>query len=252
MEKTTLLSFDVEEFDIPLEYGIDIPVADQLAIAREGAMIMKQILVATSVEATLFTTAFYAINFPDQIRDYCTSGHEIASHSFYHTAYSENDLLDSRLALETIIDKPVTGFRAPRLRKVGLENIRSAGYKYDSSMNPTWIPGRYNDLSRPRTLFEEDNLLRVPLSVTPILRIPLFWLLFKNIPYSLYLKMALNTLRNDGVLSLYFHPWEFANLTRYKLPSFLKRNNGLDEKLCRLIQDLKKHSAFKTITDHLD
>lgn len=131
--------------------------------------------------------------------------------------------------------------------------VKNAGYTYDSSINPTYLPGRYNNLNLPKTIFTDNGVLRVPTAVTPQLRIPLFWLAFKNIPYPLYKFWALQTLRKYGYLSLYFHPWEFINIERYTIPTYAKKPCGekLLHKLYRLVNDLKLEADFISIEKYL-
>ena len=72
-------------------------------------------------------------------------------------------------------------------------------------------------------------------------------------PYAYYKKLALGTLEKDGYLSLYFHPWEFADLSNYNIPTFIKRKSGTEllDKLNRLISDLKNEGEFSTIHSFL-
>ena len=108
------------------------------------------------------------------------------------------------------------------------------------------MPGRYNNLHLPRTMYREDGMTRVPASVSPFIRVPLFWLSFKNLPYPVYKALTLQALRKDGYLCLYFHPWEFTNIDGYGLPGYTKKLNGapLLERLYKLVNDLKKEAAF--------
>ncbi|WP_431292791.1 hypothetical protein [Pedobacter sp. P26] len=49
-----LLSFDIEEFDMPFEYGKEISFEDQIAISRAGTIAILDILDKYSVKATFF------------------------------------------------------------------------------------------------------------------------------------------------------------------------------------------------------
>jgi len=248
-----LLSFDVEEFDMPLEYGEVIELPEQLRIGQLGLEAIDAILTEHQVATTLFTTATYAIHFPTEIIKLAQQ-HEIASHTYYHSDFEDRHLLQSRLKLEEIIGKPVVGLRMPRMRKVAMAQVIKAGYQYDSSINPTYLPGRYNNLHLPRTMYYQEGMLRIPASVTNNFRIPLFWLSFKNLPYAVFKKLAIQTLRKDGYLCLYLHPWEFVDLAKYQLPSYAKRHSGdaLQQRLHQLIQDLKKEGEFATIQSYLE
>jgi len=244
---TILLSFDVEEFDIPLEYGCNLSLNEQMEIGKKGLDVISEILDIQSIECTLFTTANFAQHFPSKILQ-LSNNHEIASHTFYHSSFKKEDLKNSRGVLEAITSKKVYGLRMPRMRKIDPTWIHEAGYSYDSSLNPTWIPGKYNNLSSPRSVHCEKGLTVVPVSVSANLRIPLFWLSFKNFPYWYYKKIALQSLKKDGHLCIYFHPWEFTNIDNYGLPIMVKRKLGdqLVERLNKLISDLKSEGDFIT------
>lgn len=248
-----LLSFDVEEFDMPLEYNFNIAIETQMEIGKKGLDNLMPILNDQNYTTTLFTTANFANHYPDTIKS-LSAKHEIASHTFYHSNFTTDHLLASRIRLEEIIQKPVKGLRMPRMRQVPVADIKEAGYSFDASIHPTWLPGRYNNFHLPRTKYSEQGLIRVPASVSPNFRIPLFWLSFKNFPYAMYLRLALQTLRKDGYLSLYFHPWEFTNITVFGLPNYTTKgsDNELLDKLYRFLNDLKKQTEFITMSDFIE
>lgn len=252
MTPKILLSFDVEEFDMPLEYNFNIAIETQMEIGKKGLDNLMPILNDQNYTTTLFTTANFANKYPDSIKA-LSEKHEIASHTFYHSKFTTADLLESKIRLEEIIQKPVKGLRMPRMRQVPVGDINEAGYSYDASIHPTWLPGRYNNFNLPRTKYSEQGLIRVPASVSPNFRIPLFWLSFKNFPYAIYLGLALHTLRKDGYLSLYFHPWEFTNINDFGLPKYTIKgsDNELLDKLYRLLNDLNKHAEFVTMGDFI-
>ncbi len=248
-----LLTFDVEEFDLPLEHGIPLPVGEQMTVGKKGLDVINEILQEKTISCTLFTTANFALKYPAKIAA-LSIDHEIASHTFFHSSFKREDLKNSRQVLEAIISKKVYGLRMPRMKKIEGGWIREAGYTYDSSVNPTWIPGRYNHFRLPRTCYDENGITRVPASVSANFRIPLFWLAFKNLPYGYFKRLALQALEKDGYLSLYFHPWEFIDLSNYNLPSIIKRKSGIEllDKLKKLIADLKKEGEFSTINSFLE
>ena len=248
MTPQILISFDVEEFDMPLEYGFNLPLEKQLEIGFRGLEAITPILNQSGFATTLFTTANFADHFSSSIK-YLSNKHEIASHTYYHSFFEIEHLQSSRLKLEQITDKQVTGLRMPRMKQVPMDAIKRAGYVYDASMNPTWLPGRYNHLSKPRTYFVDQEMFRIPASVSCNLRLPLFWLSFKNFPYTYYLHLCKMALKKDGYLSLYFHPWEFVDVTGYGLPAYTTKYAGgqLLDRLYQLLEDLKLHGNFSTM-----
>ncbi|MEY2902364.1 MAG: hypothetical protein RLY89_1470 [Bacteroidota bacterium] len=252
MSGQVLLSFDVEEFDMPLEYHFPISAEEQMQVGKAGLDILMPMIDSHSVASTLFTTANFAQYYPDAIREHAVK-HEIASHTFYHSDFENEHLLQSKQVLAAISGQEIRGLRMPRMRKVAMTEVIKAGFSYDSSINPTWIPGRYNNLQLPRTVYQDQGMTRMPASVSPM-RIPLFWLSFKNFPYSLFLAWTKNTLKKDGYVCLYFHPWEFVPIEAYGLPAYTRTDCGpkLLDKLDRLIKDLKREGyEFNTMGTYL-
>lgn len=254
MAKKICLSFDTEEFDIPLESGVFVSEDVQMKVTKEGLLRVIRILDKENVRATFFVTANFANKNRDLICE-ISKNHEIASHGYYHSKFSDHDLEHSKKILESIIGKKVFGFRSPRLKKVSAEKLLEAGYSYDSSINPTFIPGRYNNFRARKIPWAEAvggrKIIRVPTSVSTIFRIPLFWLSFKNLPDSIFKLLTKNTLRKTGYLNVYFHPWEFADISKYKLPKYQKRPSGkqLGKKLLGYIQWLTGLGEFVTLSE---
>jgi peptidoglycan/xylan/chitin deacetylase (PgdA/CDA1 family) len=224
-----LLGFDVEEFDMPMEYGKELPFTEQLSISTGGTLSILELLKETGIKATFFCTANYAINQPDIILKIVNGGHEIASHGYYHSDFKPEHLAQSKAKLEEISGTKVTGFRMARMMPVDETEIHKAGYKYNSSLNPTWIPGRYNNFKKPRAWFFDQDVLQIPASVSPLVRFPLFWLSFHNLPLAMIKWISSAAHRKDGYLNLYFHPWEFTDLhqpEKFGFPSYVTKNSG--------------------------
>lgn len=238
-----LLSFDIEEFDVPAEHGVYIPLDRQIEVSVQGTNRILDILLENDVKATFFCTATFAINAPDIIKKIKEQGHEIASHGYYHSAFDVSDLLESRKRLEEISGSKIYGYRMARMMPVDEKEIYKAGYEYNSSINPTFIPGRYNNLGVSRTYFNKEGVIQIPASVSPILRFPLFWLSFHNLPTQWYRFLAARTLKKDGYINIYFHPWEFADIKErqkeYNLSYIIVNNSGND--MVRRIDSFIKH-----------
>ena len=247
-----ILSFDIEEFDLPTEYGIELPDDRQIAISEEGLNNLLDLLEEEEVPATFYCTVRFIKNVTSTTRRRLSENHkyEIASHGMHHGKLSVSDLAASRSALQELTGKEVTGFRMPRMMPVDPGELIRAGYRYDSSLNPTFIPGRYNHLSLPSVPFlEQTGLVRLPGPVTPTLRIPLFWLGLHHYPLLLYKWLCCNTHRRTGYLQLYFHPWEFVDWTKERelgaLPYLVTHRAGwqMTERLRSVVRHLKKEGA---------
>ena len=254
--KKVLLSFDIEEFDMPLEYGKSIPFAEQIRVSSEGTKIILDILKQNQITATFFSTVIFANHSSDLIRRIKMENHELASHGYFHSSFHKDHLLESKMALEKLSGTSIKGFRMPRMMPVDDEAIRSAGYLYNSSLNPIYLPGRYNNLFKPRTLFKTNGTVQLPASTTPLVRFPLFWLSFHNFPLWLYKGACVRTINNDNYLNIYFHPWEFTNLTKpeYGLPGFVSKNSGVKmiDRFTSLVKWMKKKEYhFSTISQFI-
>lgn len=253
-----LLSFDIEEFDVPKEHRVDISMEEQIKVSVEGTTRILDCLKRNQVKATFFCTANFAVHAIDIMKRIQSEGHEIASHGFYHWTFDVGDLKKSKDLLEEMTGTEVYGYRQARMMPVSEKAVSDAGYVYNSSLNPTFIPGRYMKLFAPRTYFMKENVLQVPISVTPVLRFPLFWLSCHNLPSSLYRRLCNYVHRHNGYFVTYFHPWEFFPLNEHpewKLP-FIIRNHagkGMEKRLEAFIRYFKSRNiVFGRFIDYFD
>ena len=253
------LSFDIEEFDVPREkdpdYNVDI---DGMRISAFGTRRILDILEAENVKATFFCTAKFAICNSDLIRRIHIEGHEVASHGYDHWTRSVQDIGESKKILEDIIASPVYGYRQPRMNNVDNHELVENKYSYNASMNPTFIPGRYMNLFEKRKPYYENDIWNIPASVTPILRIPLFWLALHLFPLWIYQVLSRWTLKFDKILSIYFHPWEFYPLNELEdvnISKLIKINSGdaMCSRLIEVIRIFKKHNCqFATYKQYIE
>lgn len=240
------LSFDVEEFDLPNEYGADLPLEKQLEIGQEGFQCILPWLNDLGTTSTLFTTARFGKHAAELLRE-ASQNHEIASHGVRHDTFQIGDYAESRTQLEDIVGTKILGFRRPRLQPIDVAACREAGYSYDSSENPIRLPGRYDNRHLPRTPRIDEGLLRIPISTSPRLRIPLFWLAWGNLP-RMVLRNALDrALEADGQLVLFFHPWEFVEPPPVPMPRVVRRRLGprLLERVGRELRRLATRAEFR-------
>lgn len=243
------LTFDIEEFDTPrVDYHVPIGLERQLEVSRQGTVRILDTLQGLGAKATFFTTAVFAEAYPGLVRRMVSEGHEVASHSFRHTQFHKGDYARSKEALQAITGTVVRGYRSPRMAGADSVGLAEAGYAYDSSLNPCWLPGKYNRLNEPRTIHRVGQIVEIPASVTPMLRLPLFWLSMHVLPIHLYQWLCRRTAQKDGYLNIYFHPWEFCEEIHNKelrIPFYIRRNAGerLVARLAQLIAGLKDKGA---------
>ena len=254
--KRILLTFDLEEFDLPLEFGQIISEKKMFEIPKEGLDNLLFLLDKYNIQATFFTTTIFAKKYPLLLKQ-ISKKHEIACHGYEHSDSYIQDLekiQSAKKEIEKIIGKKIKGFRAPRFEIEDINLLSGLGFSYDSSIHPTFIPGRYMNLFKKRKIHRIGDVIEVPLSVLPIIRLPIFWIAFKNLPLT-YSKIftKLNFSSNNYTM-LYFHPWEFADLSSVNIPNYIKKKNG--EELLKMLEKYilfckKNNYGFETIENYL-
>lgn len=247
-----LLSFDTEEFDVPREHGVAFTLEEGMKVSKEGTNRILDVLKSNGVKATFFCTGNFAENAPEVMLRIMDEGHEVACHGVDHWQPKATDFAESKKIVERVTGRQVYGYRQPRMFPVSDEEIQKAGYTYNSSLNPAFIPGRYMHLTAPRTWFMKDKVMQIPASVTPWVRFPLFWLSLHNLPEGLYHWLVRRTLKHDGYFVTYFHPWEFYDLKEhpeFKMPFIIKNHSGrqMMQRLDSLIKMLL-HDGHEFIT----
>ena len=253
-----LLSFDTEEFDVPREHGVDFSLEEGMKVSIEGTHRILDVLKQNGVKATFFCTGNFAEHAPEVMQRIMREGHEVACHGVDHWQPKATDFAVSKQIVERVTGITVYGYRQPRMFAVSDEEIEKAGYRYNSSLNPAFIPGRYMHLIEPRTWFMKGHVMQIPASVTPWMRFPLFWLALHNLPETLYHWLVRRTLKYDGYFVTYFHPWEFFDLKEhpeFKMPFIIRNHSGREmmQRLDGLIRMLKaRHYAFITYTEFVE
>ncbi len=244
--KKVCLSFDFEECDLPREAGVDFPLSRGLDVSREGAHIALDVLAKAGVRATIFCTLNFAENSPDVMARLLAEGHEVAAHGVDHFRPEAGDAECCKAGLKRLYGVDVVGYRQPRMFPTDDAALARAGFLYNSSLNPAFVPGRYLHLATPRVPFRKEGLVQIPASVTPFVRFPLFWLSLHLLPEWLYRWLASWTLRHDGHFMTYFHPWEFspsfsAEAKALRVSPLIRRNLGtpMADRLARLIEALR-------------
>jgi peptidoglycan/xylan/chitin deacetylase (PgdA/CDA1 family) len=263
-----LLTFDVEEFTVPVERtAVSKEERDTLfALGQEGVKKLAALLKRQQVPATIFCTYDFFCRYSGEIQELQNKGCEIALHAYAHAddyRTMDESMVFSRLsaakkAMEKKLQSPLDGFRGPGFRAPNVSVLKKLGFTYDSSLHPTYVPGKYNNLLRSRKIKKRDSLLEVPVSVVPFLRLPFSWIWFRNLPL-LYVKLCtLLNMSSSAYTLVYFHPWEFVNLqNKYHYKDFVWkatiRNTGVsfEKKLEEYITWAKTKGTFLTIHEFI-
>lgn len=243
---------------MPREHGVDFSLEQGMQVSVAGTDRILECLARNGVRATFFCTANFAESAPEVMGRIVAGGHETACHGVDHWRPAPTDVRRSKEVVERVTGRPAYGYRQPRMFPVSDSEIARAGYRYNSSLNPAFIPGRYMHLRAPRTWFMKGGVMQIPASVTPLLRFPLFWLSLHNLPECLYHSMVRRVVRHDGYFVTYFHPWEFYELgdhPEFRLPYIIRNHSGraMTGRLDRLIKMLKAMGQpFVTFNEFTD
>jgi polysaccharide deacetylase family protein (PEP-CTERM system associated) len=198
------------------------------AVIAETDWILN-VLSQNNTLATFFALGSVASAFPDLIRRIDDAGHEIASHGFSHTlVYLQtpeqfrNDTKRAKELLESIIGKPLHGYRAAEFSITrrswwALDILAEEGFLYDSSIFP--IVGRRYGVpdsplgAHPIRTSQGNCILEFPLAAVEWHKRR--WPVggggyFRLLPYRLT-KAAIRHVNQQGRPAIvYFHPYDFA------------------------------------------
>jgi peptidoglycan/xylan/chitin deacetylase (PgdA/CDA1 family) len=233
VSKPLLLTFDLEEFDLPRELGQPISPRRQVEVTDDGLQLLLPTLAAHDVRATFFVTGRFARARPERMRGLCAAGHEVGVHGLLHRddyrrmehRLAVRRLVRARELVERVIGQPVAGVRMPHLLPCPPARLAEAGFRYDATPHPTWIPGRYRGLHWPRVSLAGGRhparahlrLARLPPSrfvalVSPVRR-----------PGTMMIRLAA---AQAPYLQVYFHPWEAVSVQAYGVPAWIAWRTG--------------------------
>lgn len=225
----------------------------------EGLPRFLDLLAATEIRGTLFTTGEMARRFPDLVARIVREGHELGCHGDLHRdfttlsrAEAEEELRQSLATLRAF--GPIVSFRAPYLRFPSeyLPLLSEMGLKIDSSMARYKFGANHRIQTHDSThrIIDDRNhaaaartqaLVRIPASVTSsVLRLP-----------SLLRRPWLAALRPPVVL--FIHPWEAADFRRSSLRWDCRFRTGASALALwrKTIDDLKHDGARFVRMDEL-
>lgn len=148
-----------------------------------------------NAKATFFCLGPDVENHPELFQKIVGAGHEIGNHSFNHNhkfgllrvEEIEEEIKKTHDVIEDKLGVTPMGFRTPNYNVSGrvISCLERRGYKYDSSVLPSFVPGitSFRWLGAPTRPYKPDkesvtkkgnsDVLEMPLSVSPIMRLPI-------------------------------------------------------------------------------
>ncbi len=241
---------DLEEMRLVADMGGEQKEEEDIYdVGEKGGEVLLDLLEEQGIKATFFTTGIMAKKKGRLIRRLVKEGHELACHGYTHEDVRKN--VSSIEKAKNVLDKfsKTIGFRAP-MGKVNEEVLKEVSrlFKYDSSILPIYIPGRYNNLKYPVKPFKLDGLWEIPISCTWF-RIPIGWYWFRNFGYS-WTKFFSRFCSSPVVFNI--HPWDVVEIPeRYNVRWDHRRNwDKTIAWLKKLIDFFKKDYKITTVRNY--
>lgn len=193
------------------------------------------LLKSYNTRATFFTVGHIADKNPELIKKIAKSGHELASHGYFHRRIFnmspeefEKDLIKSKRAIESASGEKVLGYRAPEwsLKKKyqwALDILKKNGFEYDASANPlSHCAGKKFGLYPNQIETRYGRIYEFPLSTHRVAweRLPFSGGLPLRLHPYFYIINSTELINRAGFPAIfYIHPWEFdTERTKIDLP----------------------------------
>ncbi|MFA7684734.1 MAG: polysaccharide deacetylase family protein [Syntrophales bacterium] len=237
------LTIDVEEWfhilDDPAAPGFEAWAGLESRLPRNMELLLS-LLDEQKVKATMFWLGWAAEKYPELARRCADAGHEMASHGYRHILAYEagretfrKDIDRGKKRLEDITGSEVLGFRTAGFGATAetpwfFEEIRGAGFVYDSSVFPAKRGhGGIADFKLEPHVIEtiKGKLVEIPLSVVEIFgqRVSVFGGGYLRLAPVLLIKWGMGRLEKAGRPAvIYIHPRE-VDPTHPRLPLRLHR-----------------------------
>ncbi len=234
MDNTIALTIDCEEWNSPALRGKNDGDHNNTQFSREGNDTLLALFRKHNIKATFFITGYYAHHEPENVKRIAAEGHEIACHGYEHRYRGrefdiEHDVRKAKRALEHISGSKVLGFRAPQVAysRDLLRALAKAGYIYDSSLHPAWMPGYYNNRQFPLHIHKTTSgIVEIPIGVMPNSRLPIVWMFMRLLGWR-WTQAGVNGLLRRGLpATLYIHSWEFIRMKSRNVPFYFTWNTG--------------------------
>ena len=138
-----------------------------------------QVLLRHEVKLTAFVVGKILDERHQVIETLAQIGTEFALHSYSHNLAKTPDtgieIKRAKVAYEDYFGQAPQGYRSPQCRtaKTHFQILEEKGFLFDSSIIPAWRPGVYSNLTAPLHPYHIGNILEIPFSVIPQIRLPL-------------------------------------------------------------------------------
>jgi hypothetical protein len=182
---------------------------------------LESIVKKNNIKLTAFVTGKTLEDNPDILSSLDSMKAEIECHSYSHRIGHESKVDDIERGIKTyenLMGHLPSGYRAPQgiITKKEALLLESKNIKFDSSIFPSFFPGRYNHLRFPNRPFriQRSNLLEIPFSVIPKIKIP-FGLSYVQLLGFRSFSLLLKIFGMPPLIVFDFHTYELGKMLSY-------------------------------------
>lgn len=203
---------------------------------------LLSLLKKENVKLSVFVVGEVLKKFPKIVDLFEKFGVEFHCHSYSHSAKrpdSEEEISKCKFEFEKKFGKSPIGYRAPqgKISKEGIKCLEKLGFKFDSSIFPSYYPNPFKYLFKNRDIFKYKNadIIEIPFTSVSPFRFT-FSLSFVKLLGRCFYKAAFRVFRIPDIIVFGFHLHDLVMPDNIysKLPLFWKviyyrnRYNGLE------------------------
>ncbi|MEJ2745646.1 MAG: polysaccharide deacetylase family protein, partial [bacterium] len=216
MEKIACFTLDLEA-----DYAGMPPHESYESLEQTGAF--ENLVREHGVKLTTFVTGYILDkNFPilERLKKV---GSRFETHTYSHTLRVPlqdkiKDIRDGIDAYKRYFGEMPRGYRAPQgiISRAEVEFIADEGVRYSSSIFPAYLPGRYNNLHLPTSpfIYSGTGLLEIPMSVLPVLRLPITASHLNMLGSRIY-RALMTVFGCPGLVNICMHLYDFVDVDAY-------------------------------------
>jgi peptidoglycan/xylan/chitin deacetylase (PgdA/CDA1 family) len=215
MKKTICFTIDIE----PDFAGL---IQEHFYFGKKDLRKLVDIVEQRSLKITAFVTGKALEQNPDILDVLKAMRAEIEQHSYSHQIGHNNKVKDIKKGIEIheqIVGQRPQGYRAPQgiISREEARVLHDLGIKFDSSIFPTFFPGRFNRLGFPLCPFviKDSNLIEIPFAVIPKIRLPIGLSYMQIIGINTF-KFLSKIFGLPDLIVYDFHSYELGKLSSYQ------------------------------------
>ena len=241
-----LINFDMDSWWASLGMVNKVIKRENDIIIEKSIPRILKLLNSYNIKSTFFVLGPDVENQTELYKKIIKEGHEIGNHTYSHfhdlkkgqTRKIKEEIKKSHDIIQDKLKVTPIGFRAPNysFSKKLIPLLKKAGYIYDSSIVPTFIPYYYPfhwlfKSTKPNKLYTTKNnqrfsLLEIPISVSPLTKIPMTGTFVKLLGER-WLEWNTKLLKKTGFININFHARDFVPdlPIQNNMPFFVYKNN---------------------------